>query len=129
MKDVLLWESLLLHITNLLLSSFIHLFLFFTDKKEKWKPMEDINIPLKRSGKNSRGAKSDSKNWREDSAGAKKGLSFFINCEFGVNKVHFFSPSYVNLIYGSLDNSLYTFHILNTCSKNSSTAVELMMNF
>lgn len=49
----------------------------FSDKKETWKPMEDINIRLKRQGKqrnNATGnAKSDSKNWREDAA-ANKGI-------------------------------------------------------
>ena len=45
------------------------LFDFFSDKKEKWVPV-DINITTKRpSGKSNRVAsKSDSKNWREDAA-------------------------------------------------------------
>ena len=44
----------------------------FSDKKEKWVPV-DINITTKRpSGKSNRVAsKSDSKNWREDAAKGK----------------------------------------------------------
>ena len=46
--------------------------IFFSDKKEKWVPV-DINITTKRpSGKSNRVvSKSDSKNWREDAAKGK----------------------------------------------------------
>ena len=54
-------------ITRALIKIFI---IFFSDKKEKWVPVE-VNITTKRPGaKAGSSRKSDSKNWREDSAAA-----------------------------------------------------------